>query len=245
MPHPIPPLDRPGFRRRIRIEAREGVCAAMLEDDIHCLAVTLRHDGTRVTSIEPRFDRLPWTTCPGAIDKLIATFAGLPLCEITARRDKKQNCTHFHDMAVLAAAHAGERGGLIFEIVATDPAGGKRLLEIRCDGEVLHSWVEQDGKLVKPAELAGQTLFVLRDWINRLAEPQREAARLLQWAAIVAHGRTIPLEQQSVASDIPPNCYTFQPERAAHAVRNGERRDFSDGSRLPLADFADRVLSAF
>lgn len=238
------PPDLPGFRRRIVVEARAGAVAAMLEDDLHCLAVVLRHDGTRVTSIEPQFDRLPWTTCPGAQAKLVETFAGLPLAEVTARRDKKQNCTHFHDMAVLAAAHAAEAGRVVFDILATDPLAGERLLEIRRNGAVLHSWSEQDGSLRAPADVAGKTLFTLRDWIGSLTGQAQEAARLLQWAAIVAHGRTMPMESQSIASLIPPNCYTFQPERASGAVRNGARRDFSDGSHVPLGEFGDRVLAS-
>ena len=215
----------------------------MLEDDIHCLAVILRHDGNAVTAVEPQFDRLPWTTCPGAQAKLVETFAGLPLAEVTARRDKKQNCTHFHDMAVLAAAHAGEWGRVVYDILATDPVEGQRLLEIRRDGKLLHCWTEQDGMLQEPAEVAGKTLFTLRDWIGNLTGQAQESARLLQWAAIVAHGRTMPLESQSIASQIPPNCYTFQPERAKDAVRNGARRDFSDGTQEPLGTFGDRVLA--
>ena len=239
-----PSLDAlPGFRRRIVVEPREGAVLAMLEDDIHCLAVVLRHDGARVTSVEPQFDRLPWTTCPGAMAKLVETFAGLPLSEVTARRDKKQNCTHFHDMAVLAAAHAGDRGGVVFDIVATDAVDDLRSLEIRRDGAVVHRWTERGGRLSEPAEVAGKTLFTLRDWIGTLAGVEQEAARLLQWAAIVAHGRTMPLEEQSVASDISPNCYTFQPERAVHAIRIGELRDFSLGAPEPLGSFGNRMLA--
>lgn len=238
------PTELPGFRRRIVVEVRDGAALAMLEDDIHCLGLILRHDGMRVTAVEPQFDRLPWDTCPGAQAKLVETFSGLPLTEVTARRDKKQNCTHFHDLAVLAAAHAGEPGQVIFDIAASDPVAGERILEIRRNGALLHRWLEQGGSFAAPAAIAGKTLFTLRDWIAGLNGLDQEAARLLQWAAIVAHARTIPLEQQSVASEISPNCYTFQPERAAHAIRNGERRDFSDSSRQPLAGFAERLLAA-
>lgn len=244
MPDFAQPQTMPGFRRRIIVEARAGAAMAMLEDDIHCLAVVLRHDGHCVTAIEPQYDRLPWTTCPGAQAKLVETFTGAALAEVTARRDKKQNCTHFHDMAVLAAAHAGERGRVVYDIVATDPVAGERLLEIRCNGELQHCWREQQGVLQHPAAVAGQTLFTLRDWIASLTGEAQEAARLLQWAAIVAHGRTMPLESQSLASELPPNCYTFQPERAGGAVRNGLRRDFSDGSEQPLAGFGERVLAS-
>lgn len=228
--------DLPGYRRRLRVCAEEGSVTAMLEDDFHCMEVTLRHDGAAVTAIEPVTHRAPWTTCPGAEAKLVETFAGRPLAEVTARREKKANCTHLHDLAVLAAAHAGERGELTYDVLTSDPVGGERELEIRREGQPLLHWLERDGVLAEPAEIAGQTLFSLRDWINALEEPRREAARLLQWAAIVAHGRTIPLERQSNAREIPPNCYTFQPERAAKAIRNGKSFDFSDGSRVPLAE---------
>lgn len=236
--------DLPGYRRRIQVEPRAGAVLAMLEDDIHGVAVTLRHDGAIVTSVETHADRMPWTTCPGAQAKLVETFTGVPLGEVTARRDKKANCTHFHDLAVLAAAHAGDEVGLRYDILVSDPSGGERLLEIRRDGQAVLAWIEHDGRLTEPAEIAGQTLFSLRDWINALPEPAKEAARLLQWGAIVAHGRTLPEAQQSNAATMPPNCYSFQPDRARIAIRNGERRDFSAGSGEPLAGFADKMISA-
>jgi len=232
-----------GYRRRIRIEPDEHAVLAMLEDDIHCLAVILRHDGERILAVEPVTERMPWDTCPGAAARLVETFEGLPLSEVTARRDKKQNCTHLHDMAVLAAAHAHDRQGLTYEIFASDPVEGERILEVRRDGVILHRWVERDGMLIEPAELAGKVLFTLRDWINSLEGEAQEAARVLQWASLVAHGRTMTMEEQSRAADLPPNCYTFQPERAAVAKRIGERFDFSGGSRVPLAGFGDRMLA--
>lgn len=235
--------DLPGYRRRIRVEPREGAVLAMLEDDIHAMAVTLRHDGETVTAVEPYADRMPWTTCPGAQAKLVETFAGLSLGEVTARRDKKANCTHFHDLAVLAAAHAGDAAGFSYDVLVSDPALGERLLEIRRDGATVLEWAERDGRLTAPAEIAGQTLFSLRDWINALAEPVKEAARLLQWASIVAHGRTLPEDRQSDATAMPPNCFTFQPDRAKIAIRDGKRHDFSDGLRVPLEGFAGKMIS--
>lgn len=229
--------DLPGYRRRIRIEPGEGAAVAMLEDDMHCMAVTLRHDGETVSAVEPVMDRAPWTTCPGARAQLVRTFAGQPLSEVTARREKRANCTHLHDLAVLAAAHALDMQGLTYDVLVSDPVEGERILELRRDGVRVLRWVEQDGKLVEPATAAGLALLSLRDWIAALPAPEQEPARLLQWAGLVAHGRTIPIEQQSIAANIPPNCYTFQPERAAFAVRNGVTRDFSDGSSVPLEGF--------
>lgn len=240
----------PGYRRVIEVEARAGCVTAMLEDDFHCMAVTLRHDGGRVTAVEPFADRMPWSTCPGAVAKLKETFEGTPLEDVTARKEKKSNCTHLHDMAVLAAAHAGDVAGegagtgnvkLRFEIVASDPREGVRLLECRRNGRSMHFWVERDGVLTEPPAIEGLTLFSLRDWIAGLGGDEQECARLLQWASIVAHGRTIAPENQRTASELPANCYTFQTERARHAQRSGVSFDFSEGSRVPLDGLRGRM----
>lgn len=232
-----------GYRRRIRIEPLPGAVLAMLEDDMHCLGVILRHDGERVLAVESETERMPWNTCPGAAEKLVETFEGQPLSEVTARREKKQNCTHLHDMAVLAAAHALDTAGLTYEVFASDPVDGERVLEVRRDGVSLHRWIERDGLLAEPEEIAGKHLMNLRDWINSLLKKEQESARILQWASLVAHGRTMSMEEQSRAIDLPPNCYTFQPERTKVADRIGERRDFSTSSRVPLAAIDDRMLA--
>ena len=234
--------SRPGYRRRIRVEPRDNAVLAMVEDDLHCMAVILRHDGERIVAVDPVTERMPWTTCPDAAGTLVRTFVGLPIVQVTARRDKKANCTHLHDMAVLAAAHAFDRAGLTYDIIATDPAGGVRELEIRRNGDLAHRWIEIDGALAEPCGLAGLTLLTMRDWIASISGVDQEAARLLQWGSLVAHGRTMPIEQQSRATDLPPNCYTFQPERAVIAKRVGDRRDFSAGSIVPLAGFDVRML---
>ena len=235
-------VREPGYHRTIRVIPAAGQVTAMLEDDMHCMGVTLRHDGESVLAVEPVTQRAPWDTCPGAAAKLIATVAGLPLRDVTARRDKQQNCTHLHDLAVLAAAHAGDTAPMEYQLSVSDPVDARRMLEIRRDGSSLHRWTEQGGTITDPPAIAGRTLFTLRDWIAGLDGEAREAARLLQWGAIVAHGRTIPIAQQSRASDIPPNCYTFQPERAVHARRIGALRDFSDGVHQPLADSGAALL---
>lgn len=232
--------DLPGYRRCIRIEPREDAVLAMLEDDMHCMAVTLRHDGSTVTAVEAVMERAPWTTCPGARERLVETFIGQPLAEVTARREKRTNCTHLHDLAVLAATHALERRPLVYDVLVSDPARGERLLELRRDGIRLLQWRERDGTLTEPA---GLPLMALRDWIATLPADEQEPARVLQWAALVAHGRTIPLDQQSRAADMPANCYTFQPERAAVARRVGLLRDFSQGSQTPLGGFGEKEVA--
>jgi hypothetical protein len=217
----------------------------MLEDDMHCMAVTLRHRDGVVTAVEPLMERRPWTTCPGAIDKLAETFLGQPLSEVTARRAKRENCTHLHDLACLAAAHAADGQGLTFDISVSDPLDGERLIELRRDGECLLHWRERDGRLVAPVAVGGLALAELRGWIATLPQEQQEPARLLQWAGLVAHGRSMSLAQQQamIGAGMPPSCYTFQPERAVHAIRDGTTRDFSPGGREPLDGFSRRELA--
>jgi hypothetical protein len=231
----------PGYRRRIRLIPAPDAILALLEDDIHSMAVRLGHDGTRVLAVEPLLDRMPWTTCPGAAAVLVETFTGLPLVEVTARRARKANCTHLHDLAVLGAAHAHDPEETCFDIAVSDPIAGRRELTLRRDDRAVLHWTEQDGVLVGPPELAGRSLLGLRDAIAAYQGEQAEAARLLQWAGLVAHGRTIPMARQSDPAAMQPNCYTFQPERVATTRRVGQVIDFSDGARAPGDSFGRKL----
>ncbi len=231
------PLEQlPGFRRRFRITPGSGSVLCEVEDDFHCMGVRVRHDGQVATAIEPDMRRAPWTTCPGAEQQLIATFTGLPLAEFAARGDKRANCTHLYDLALLAGLHAVDSAPLCYDILVSDPIDGLRRAEIRRDGVAVLGWTERAFEIVAPAALAGQSLIALRTWIDTLDPALHEPARLLQWANMIANGRIIPLDQQSDATQMPPNCYTFQPARAAVAQRVGLIRDFSDGTRQPLGE---------
>jgi hypothetical protein len=238
----------PGYRRVLRVEPEQGAVLAMLEDDLHCMAVCLRHDGERVLAVEPLMERVPWTVCPGAVEVLTRTFTGVPLQEVTARRDKQANCTHLHDLAVIGAAHALDRAPLEYHIFVSDPrdVGGKaeRLLEIRRDGRTLHRWVEQDGRLVEPAAIAGLSALTLRDWIATLDGETQEAARLLQWASLVAHGRGMTDDQRRQSLAMRPSCFTMQPERVERARMANGIHDFSAGGRQPLEGLHDKLEAA-
>ncbi|RYD96304.1 MAG: DUF2889 domain-containing protein [Sphingomonadales bacterium] len=180
------------------------------------MAVTLHHDGTTITAVEPVMDRSPWTTCPGAPAVLVETFTGVTLADVAARGAKQANCTHLHDLALLA---------------------GLRIAHIRRDGMPVLRFAHRDDILESPEAVRGQHLLKLRDWIQSLDPATREAARLLQWASLIAHGRTIPMERQMDATRMPPNCFTFQPERARIARRVGKIIDFSASDARPLDHF--------
>jgi len=98
------------------------------------------------------------------------------------------------------------------------------------------AWSDENNCIVEPAELAGVALVKMRSWIESLPPEQREAARLLQWGAIIANGRSRSFDKQSDASALGVGrCYTFQAHRVAAAKRIADIRDFSQGTTQLLA----------
>ena len=231
-----------GFWRRFRLTPSPGAVQAEVEDDFHCMSVIVFHDGYRATQIVINMRRAPWSTCPGAQERLAQTFTGVDLAQFPARGEKKANCTHLYDLAQMAAGHAGSEEQVIYDILVSDPEEGQRNAEIRRNGVTLLSWVESGFKIVKPEAAAGIRLDQLRAWIETLAPQLQEPARMLQWGNMLANGRIIPLEQQSDATKMPPSCYTFQPERAVLAKRIGVIRRFSPGVDQPLDNYKVAIL---
>ncbi len=226
----------PGFRRRFVITPAANRVSSEVEDDYHCMGVTLHHDGQVVTKVESAMQRAPWTTCPGAIAMLEKTFTGVPLDGFLKRGQKKANCTHLHDLAIFAATHALDKGPLVYDLLVSDPVDGQRQAEIRRNGTRLLGWTQAGDRMVAPEELAGVAFDGMRAWLESLDPEDQEAARMLRWGTILAHGRTIAWDRQSDSSRLPlGNCYTFQPERAAAAQRIGIIRDFSQGPQ-PLEE---------
>lgn len=231
----VPPLDRlPGYRRRFVITPEPGRVRADLEDDYHCMTVTVHHADGIATSIEPSMHRWPWTTCPGAEAVLVTTFGAVPLDRFAQHGDKASNCTHLYDLATLAAAHALDDSPLVYDVLFSDPACGRSRAELRRNGETMLAWTIEDGVIVEPAAFAGTFLMKLKPVLEQLDAAGQEAAKILRWGILVGGGRSIPLSEQSDATKVPPNCFTFQPAMAAKAVRFGAIRDFSTGRERPL-----------
>jgi hypothetical protein len=231
------PEDGPHFRRRFVATPGPSFVTAALEDDYHCMAVALRHDGITITAVEAEMDRWPWTTCPGATEVIAATFTGVALAEATARGDKTANCTHLYDLVLLAAGHALDERRTVFDAYIADPVDGASVAKLCRDGVPVLRWTLRDREIIAPKEIAGTSVFMLRPWLAKLHPPEREAARLLQWATIMASGRVTPMAEQSEAALMPPNCYTLQPERAKVADRVGQVFDFSRNRDQPLEHF--------
>lgn len=139
--------------------------------------------------------------------------------------------------ALLAAAHVEDSATLIYDIAGSDPIGAGRNAQILRNGDCVLSWSETKFSFTAPSELVGCTLWDMQSWLEQQCSATQEAARLLRWANILATGRTIPLAEQSDATRIPPNCYTFPPERAAVAQRVGEVKNFFNSNAQPLDSF--------
>ncbi len=231
-----PPIDAlPGFRRRILIEPAAGRVTAELEDDYHRMAVTIAHADGIATAVSASMARAPWTTCPGAELELPRSFAGRPLGEFGAVGERERNCTHLHDLALLAAAHAADAAPTVIDILVSDAIDGTRHAELRRGGVAAMRWRIERDRIAAPAAIAGRGLRELGDWIAGLAANAQEAARLLRWGAMMAGGRAMVIEKETRGLPL-GKCYTFQPDRFAAAMRLSAIVDLSGSSGGPLAD---------
>ena len=229
------PIDAlPGYRRRFVVTPQAGQVRADLEDDYHCMSVVVDHAGGIATAVDAVMHRAPWTTCPGAEAMLADTFTGVALADFAARGEKAQNCTHLYDLATLAAAHAGDAQPTVYDVLTSDPVDRISRAELRRDGEVIFAWTLDYFTIVAPADVAGIELTKLKPLFERLDPLGQEAAKILRWGIMVGSGRMIPLANQSDATKIPSNCFTFQPVMKIVAQRVGVIRDFSTGDASPL-----------
>jgi Protein of unknown function (DUF2889) len=231
------------YRRRIRtVTVHEGVIEGGLEDDFHHFEVTLRHDGTRVTGVEARSRRWPWSTCPDAAVNL-QPVEGMPLstrCTAIAEVAKpRMNCTHQFDLAGLCVSHAA-RGDERRQYDAEVPPVVDGITEPRLwrDGELVLAWTLswRDGqrRLVAspPYDEAPWRGGFFR-WADDTLEPETaEAAIVLRRACEIAMGRGMDLEAYDSAEELGPLmtgvCYTMQRSVMPVAFRTrGSIRDFA------------------
>ena len=239
-----------GYRRRILIEPSAGLVTAELEDDYHRMVVSLTHADGVVTKVGSEMKRSPWTMCPGAMDQLAATFTGVPLAGFAKRGEKTSNCTHLHDLALFAAAHAAETAPVAYDILVTDAEGGARRSTLVRNGKPMLDWTLRGDAMgevfTAPAELAGRHMSQLNEYIATQDRPTAEAIRILRWASIVAHGRVREMPAGMSATEFPlGSCFNFQPERAPGSTRRpGADIDFSKPGAAPMADRAEAFQPA-
>jgi hypothetical protein len=210
-----------GYRRLIHIVPHGDHIAVDMEDDAHCFGVTVFHDGTAIQQVETRELRHPWTLCPAAGAFLRERMQGLLLADAAYVEDQRQHCTHVYDLFVLAVRHAADRDATTYTIRVRDKDGdGRKLAEIDRNGALLLSFPD------------GQDMRGLAIWSATLSDDLQEAARMLRRGAMVGQARGMHFPETGTAAALLDTmkgaCFTFQPERAADAIRIPDSvRDFS------------------
>jgi hypothetical protein len=246
---PIPPRSPYGggiYRRRIELRAGAGTVEVGMVDDFHELSVVLHHDGELIARVEADPIRIPWVTCPAAVEPL-RRMEGAPinaglraLYEFTAAREQ---CTHLHDLACLAARHAARAGASAvtqrrYDAALPDRVGGRTHATLCRDGALVLAWKLRKYEIVgaTPEEFTGHNLAsgALRNAIFDHPDPDvGEAAFVLQRAIFIGTGRMHDFEAMpsaaAFASVIGGACHSFAPERADQALRVRDTvRDFTD-----------------
>lgn len=249
------------FRRRIVLDCDGGTVRAGLEDDFHHFRVTVTMDGDRVVDIDAKTFRFPWSTCPGAVAPLRG-FIGQSVSSGMLRRQDmpspRLNCTHLHDLTLLALAQAVRGPGrrqYDVTVPPREPNGrsigpdniptwppGRTSATLARDGDLLMRF-DMEGETVRaPAEAAGLDFRHLGKWAAEKGDDDfLEAVKVFRQGFFVSSGRAVPVEivnHDLVRQVMSGVCYTFQPER----IDQGERcldtpRDFTDQPDVLVAGF--------
>jgi hypothetical protein len=232
------------YRRCIVLEARGREVRGELADDFHHFAVRVVHDGARATAVEGEDVRVPWVTCPGAVAPL-RRMEGAPLgrslADLERHTDARAQCTHLHDLACLALAHAArvEAGGAArrrYDVAVPDRVGGVAEATLARDGAPLSTWRIEGSALTgaTPSALDGMPLrgAGFRAHLRGLDDDLAEAAWVFRRAVFIALGRQHDFDRMEgawrFARLVGPSCHTFDPARVDRAHRVlGSVRDFS------------------
>jgi hypothetical protein len=231
------PRFPPGFWRRIVLRPGPGSIGAALEDDMHRFHLRLDHAEGRIVAVAAQAVRHPWSACPGATGHIARDLTGERL-EDVARRDPFQHCTHLFDLAILAAAHAGDRDPTRFDMTMGDRVDGRATATLAVNEAEVLCW-QLDGTTIAGT---GRDLRQLSKWKRELPAREAEWATLLRRAVFVSGARqyVAPSLEQTAAMNAGRMgvCYNYQMPQAEHSTRTPNwHRDFSQSGREPLEGF--------
>ena len=238
----LPPNPHYGsglFRRRVCLRVASRHVTVELEDSNHAFRLVLRHDGERVTAIEPDYVRHPFTTCPESARHLAVLIDqrldGTPF--VRRMIETRSSCTHVTDMTALALTHALEDGLVrLYDITVDDERDGRTRARVDCDGRTVHDWVCVGHAVVEPATHAGQPMMRGFHAWTQAAFPAEafEAALMLQRGYFVAQSRRYVTEPErehpAIGDGLPEGvCYSYSTPVVQRARRiAGSKRDFTD-----------------
>jgi len=241
------------YRRRIELHAGDGEAHGELGDDFHHFTVALTHDGDRVTSLEGKPVRIPWTTCPGALvplQRMNGIGIAEPILEITRHTPAKAQCTHLHDLTCLAIAHAGRvsRGGRAsrrYDVTVPDRVERRSECHIEIDGIVRLRWSLEGMRVIEGSDTSFDGLSIgskpFREALRGQSSADAvEAAWILQRAVFIGLGRQHDFDAMKTArefvEEVGGACHSFAAERLDAGLRvRGNVHDFSTGPEGLLA----------
>lgn len=236
------------YRRRIRLvrngDARQGHVHGALEDCNHGFQSTVFYVNGKVTDIQPEFERIPFSTCDGAyrpLQNLIGALTASTPAELLAIAPPLSNCTHLHDLTLLAIAHSQRHETVVqYDIEVTDAIAGISRLRVwrtadACTKQLIHEWQSFNLAICSPPELKDKPLFFgFSRWANeRFQSIENEAAFILQKGNLVSIGRMLDVANMTGSRAKDENdrvaCFTYSPENSANAYRiAGTVRDFTN-----------------
>jgi len=217
-----------------------------LADDAQHFRVRLRHDGTRVTSLDGEAVRHPWSTCAEAREPL-RELEGMRLSRrCTAVGDvsnARHHCTHWFDLAGLAVAHAAAaRASREYRCAVWGPPGQSSTATLERDGEPLLVWRLEGMTIRGAAPFDGRTLKdAFQAWAEAELDPDlAEAAIVLRRAAYISPVRFFDLDGYERPGDVTPiggQCFTYTDGVAQRAQRQrGSKRDYTHRPEALLAE---------
>ena len=233
----------PGFRRNQLIDPRAGRVRADVEDNLHHFWVEIEHDDVRVLALRTGAVRQPWTTCSAAGEFLSQRMTGARLDELLKVDSPLAHCTHQHDLALLAAAHATDSLPTLYSTFASDQHEPVQHAELYRNGVAQLSWDITDSEIVSPGLGSGLSLRKLRLWEHDLSAGEREMARVLRRTVFTSGARLYDYSRTPTADRVVESvgaCYTFQPERSPGSRLIKRMRDFDNGE-FPLAERIEEV----
>ena len=249
---PNPAYGSGVYRRRLRLRAAGGRVDVELEDSNHGFCLHLLHDGQRVTHVEAEVRRHPFVTCaeaPARLQPLLGMDLQIDAAALRQRLPQGANCTHLHDMAMLAVAHAGKPSGFVrlYDISVDDERAGLTAMRVACDGEPVHAWQVSNDAVAEPLAHAGRPMKRgFYAWVSQhYTGMALEAAVALQRGYYVAQSRRVsrlPFQDYPAGADKMPDgtCYSYNHDVVARARRiEGTVWDLTDKPDL-LLQFSQR-----
>jgi hypothetical protein len=247
------PVELPhgSYHRRVVAVVEPGRVRAAVEDESHCLEVTILHDGARVTDLHSESRRIPWSSCPTAGAKL-KDLIGLDLRRMheSTGFDAKTHCTHLFDLARVAIARAKAGASVQYDVAIVDRIDNRTHSELLRDGKPFMAWDVDGNTVTGPDPFTGHVLKGAPQWASGLDDDTLEAALVMRRVFLVAGIR----EPRAVMGRVPRNdvlseetlrkngilgrCFSYSAEHGVGAHTLNSWRDFADRREDLLADFA-------